>query len=491
MALLERHLGFVESLRAAGLPVSLAEGLDAVTALGTVGWGDRETVREVYAATLVKRHSQRVTFDEVFDLWFPRMVGEGVRAGEYADHRGMLDTPAQLAELRDRITAALEAELEAHLLGAELELDVREGEAAGRGQGDGVSLAAGGGAGRSMTLEMLAAEAMRRFGKMPGRQPGQTGWSAYNTMRRVGREEVVRRLVEALTGKGVPMAEARAEAEKQVEKFDGLVQADALRRVAAEKDPGDLALSTVRPTIDRLDFSAARRADIDEMRRELLPLARRLAVRLTQEAHSRRRGPLDFRRTVRASVSTGGVPLETYHRPRRPHRTDLVVLCDVSGSVASFAQFTLLLVFALREQFTGVRAFTFVDDVHEVTDVFRPGADPADVLSELAARSAHAARFGRTNYGVAFSSFAQKYGDAVGPRATLLVLGDARSNYADLNERLLAEIAGQCKQAFWLNPEHRRHWGGGDSAAPTYGAVVPMTECRNLTQLAEFVHDLV
>ncbi|MGN6783345.1 MAG: VWA domain-containing protein, partial [Marmoricola sp.] len=228
-----------------------------------------------------------------------------------------------------------------------------------------------------------------------------------------------------------------------------------------------------------------------QMRREIYPLARRLATRLTQEHHARRRGPLDFRRTVRASLSTGGVPLTTHHRPKRPHRTDLVVLCDVSGSVASFAQFTLLLVYALREQFASVRAFTFVDHVHEVTDQFRPGADPAEVLAGLAASSAHAALWGRTNYGRAFAKFEELHGDAIGPRSSLLVLGDARSNYADLQVDVLRRLAGAARHAWWLNPEHRRHWDTGDSAARTYADVVPMVECRNLTQLGELVHDIL
>ena len=141
-----------------------------------------------------------------------------------------------------------------------------------------------------------------------------------------------------------------------------------------------MARVAVRPSIDRLDFTSARKADLAEMRREIYPLARRLATRMARERHARRRGPLDFRRTVRASISTGGVPLTTHHRPKRPHRIELVVLCDVSGSVASFAQFTLMLVYALHEQFGKVRAFTFVDQVHEVTDVFRPGADLGDVM---------------------------------------------------------------------------------------------------------------
>ena len=146
----------------------------------------------------------------------------------------------------------------------------------------------------------------------------------------------------------------------------------------------------------------ARQSDIDEMRRQIYPLARRLAARLAKEQHARRRGPLDFRRTVRASVSTGGVPLVTHHRPSRPHRPELVVLCDVSGSVANFASFTLLLVYALREQFGKVRAFTFVDDVHEVTDEFVPGADLEETLTRLAASARHASLWGRTDYGRAF-----------------------------------------------------------------------------------------
>ena len=270
-----------------------------------------------------------------------------------------------------------------------------------------------------------------------------------------------------------------------------MVEDDARRRIAEEKGPDHVADVAIRPTIDRLDFTAARKADLEEMRREIYPLARRLATRLTQEHHARRRGPLDFRRTVRASISTGGVPLVTHHKPKRPHRTELVVLCDVSGSVANFAQFTLLLVFALRDQFQKVRAFTFIDHVHEVTHHFRPGADVVDVMADLAASTSHAALWGRTNYGRAFTKFAEQYADALGPRSSLLILGDARSNYSDLPSPVLRELAGSARHAWWLNPEHTRHWDTGDSAAGPYGEVVPMVECRNLTQLGEFVHDIL
>lgn len=466
MSLLERHLGFVAALRDAGLPVSLAEGRDAVDALGRTGLADRALVQEVYAATLVKRHSQRSTFDQIFDVWFPRLVGSGTSyvnppmgegaydVSEGGDASEVRDNGAALQDLRERLAAALEA-------------------------------------GDQQQLQALAVEAVQRFGAMPGRGPGLSSWSAYTTLQRVSPSDLVTRIADALRADGRTEEEAERDARARVDGFTALVESDARRRIAEEKGPEHVTDVTVRPTIDRLDFTAARRADLVEMRREIQPLARRLATRLTKERHAQQRGPLDFRRTVRASISTGGVPLTTHHRPKRPHRTELVVLCDVSGSVANFATFTLMLVFALREQFTKVRAFTFIDHVHEVTPHFRPGADPADVMTELAAATAHAALWGRTNYGRAFTTFAERYADALGPKSSLLVLGDARSNYSDLCLPALRDLAGSARHSWWLNPEHRRHWDTGDSAASQYARIVPMVECRNLTQLGEFVHDLV
>lgn len=453
--LVDRHIAFLEALRAAGLSVSLAEDLDAVAALGVLDWDRREVVRAGYAATLVKKPTQRATFDTLFDVYFPRMVGDGV-AAEGEDRGECVDNADALRDFRDQLVDAL-----------------------GQDEAD------------EQALLALAAEMVGRFGAMPGRGPGLSSWSAYTSFQRVSLDQLLGRIAQALLGEGRVEADARREAARRIGTFTAMVESDARRRIAEEKGAEHVANVAVRPSIDRLDFTAARKADLEQMRREIYPLARRLATRLTQEHHAQRRGPLDFRRTVRASISTGGVPLVTHHRPKRPHRTELVVLCDVSGSVASFAQFTLLLVYALREQFAKVRAFTFIDHVHEVTHHFRPGADPADVLADLAASTSHAALWGRTNYGRAFTKFEESYADALGPRSSLLVLGDARSNYADLHLDVVQRLAGSARHSWWLNPEHRRHWDTGDSAASKYAALVPMVECRNLTQLGEFVHDIL
>jgi uncharacterized protein with von Willebrand factor type A (vWA) domain len=457
--LLTTHIAFVEGLRGAGVPVSLAEDLDAIAAFSVLEWGDREAIRQAYAATLVKRHAHRPTFDTLFDLFFPRLVGEGVAATgaadppEPADAARRTDGPADLEDLRARLAGALAA-------------DDQE------------------------ALRALAVETVGRFGAMRGRGPGLSRWSSYTALQRVSPQTLVDQVVEALLAQGRADEESRRTAQRRVGAFTVLTEADARRRIAAEKGPEHVAGVAVRPSLERLDFTSARQSDLAEMRREIYPLARRLATRMTRQRHARRRGPLDVRRTVRASLSSGGVPLTTHHRPRRPHRTELVVLCDVSGSVASFAQFTLMLVYALHEQFGKVRAFTFVDQAHEVTDVFRPGADPGHVLAQLAARTAHATRWGRTDYGRAFATFADEHGDALGPRSSLLVLGDARSNYSDLQVHALRDLAGRARHSWWLNPEHPRHWDTGDSAATAYGAVVPMVECRTLAQLSDFVRAL-
>jgi len=447
--LLDRHLAFIEALRAAGLPVSLSEGLDAVHAITSLGLGERETLRAAYAATLVKRQPHRPAFDQVFDLYWPALVGDGGRdaAGDSPDG------PEELADFREALVEAL-----------------------GMGDPD--------------ALGLLAREAVQRFGLIRGRGPGEQRWSSYNVMNRVSPAELVARVLHGLGLELDQDVATRRLVDAQVRAFEGLVEAEVRRRAAEVRGPEHVARYTVRKSVDQLDFTAARKSDLEEMRRELGPLARRLATRMHRHKAARRRGPVDFRRTLRASMSSGGVPLELHHRPRRPSRSDLVVLCDISGSVANFASFTLMLVFALREQFDRVRAFTFVDEIHEVSDRFRPGLDPVETMAALAASAQHATLWGRTNYGRAFTRFAEQHADALTPRTNFLVLGDARSNYSDLALPVVRDLVKSARHAWWLNPEAVRHWGTGDSAAHEYAALLPMVECRNLVQLGQFVHDL-
>ncbi|TDB94775.1 VWA domain-containing protein [Actinomadura sp. 7K534] len=461
-SLIDRHTGFVAELRRAGLPVSVAEGLDAVRAMQVVDLLDRESLRAAYAATLVKRPQHRPTFDTLFDLWFPAAVGDGAGSGER-------DRPARTLDDDGRpVPPALDPEVQARR--DELAELLLSGDDAG--------------------LRQFARLAVGEY----GRTPGQESWFSFGVLRAMSPETLMARLLNAvLTGQergGMAERVARRTFRDRIARFEDLVAGEVRRRIAEDTGVERTARITVRPPLERLDFSGASRAELAALRREVYPLARKLAARLVQKQRHGRRGRLDFRRTVRASLASGGVPLTTHHRPRRPHKPELVVLCDASDSVSAFAHFTLLLTFALREQFSKVRAFAFIDATDEITRFFAPGVDVADAMARLAAEADLVWITGRSNYGHAIKVFDDRYRDAITPKTSLLILGDARSNYGELSLPILRSMVDRARHAYWLNPEPRGQWDTGDSAASRYGELVPMYECRNLTQLAAFIEEL-
>ncbi|MCE1177612.1 MAG: VWA domain-containing protein [Micrococcales bacterium] len=488
MALLDRHLGFVTALREAGLLVSVSESLDAVSAVGHIDLAERETLREAYAATLVKRQQHRDAFDTIFDIYFPTAVGDGLAhqlAAEDAEDDDGAD--GAITEAGDEAPAPGLADAWQQPVDANALRDFREELSDALLAGDETDLGA------------LVQEAVARFGQIQGRRPGsvpgQQSWSRLNVMQRVQPQTLMSGLLAAMLGVGQDrdgLAEqvARTTLRARIARFERMVDAEVRRRVAEELGEERIARSAVRPPLERIDFLSANKDDLAALRREIYPLSRRLATRLVQEQRHGRSGQLDFRRTIRESMQTGGVPMMTMHKPRRPHRTDLVLLCDVSGSVRQFAQFTILLMFALKEQFGRVRAFAFVDDIDEVTDYLQPGQGIGESVMQLTQQARVTWVTGRTHYGRAFEKFVERYPDAVGPKTSLLVLGDARSNYGYLSEEVLAGLADEARHAYWLNPERENLWGTGDSAAFTYRRIVPMVEVRNLSQLSEFVHDL-
>lgn len=464
------HLdGFVRAVREAGIPVGISQAVDAAEILTVVDLLDREQLRHGLAAVLLQRAAQRPTYDVLFDLWWPlsdRPVstsGDGDGDGDEAEERAdsTLEVPgsddADLAEL-------MRAELLRRLLDGDPE-----------------------------ALRRFAREAVDRLGRGQPSPSGQSFFS-YRVLRALSPDTLVSRLLAGLLAEGDRggLAEqvARQAVRERLAAFRAAIEAEVRRRTAAEKGRERVAKNAVRPLADQVDFLRAQASDLAELRRAVAPLARRLAVRLSARRRLGREGRLDFRKTVRASLGTGGVPVVTHHRPRKVHKPDLVVLCDVSGSVAGFSHFTLMLTQALREHFTGVRAFAFVDTTDEVTRFFRPGADVVDAVARIG-READVVGFdGHSDYGTAFEVFADRWASAVGPKTSLLVLGDGRTNYRPPGLPVLAELVRRLRSAHWLNPEPRRMWGSGDSAADRYGEVIDMVECRNAAQLADFVTTL-
>lgn len=461
MSLLDTLEGFTGALREAGVPAGTSEVLDATRVLGAIDLLDRPQLRAGLAAALVKRPVHRPTFDLLFDLWWPTAVGD----------------PLELTQRRD---------------------DESGDEAGEPGEPDLDAL-------RDELRQLLLTgddEALRRFARLAvaelghaGAQPGRQSWFTYRVLRALSPETLIASMLDALLA-GEPrggLAEqvARQRLQERIAALRAHVEAEVRRRVAEERDRDQVARSALPPLADQVDFLRAQREELAAMRRTVHPLARRLASRLAARRRLGREGRLDVRRTVRASLGTGGVPVETHHRPRRVHKPELVVFCDVSGSVAGFAHFTLMLTAALREQFSRVRAFAFIDTCDEVTRLFGPGADLADSVRRLAREADLVAYDGHSDYGNALRVLVERFPDAVGPKTSLLVLGDARTNYRDPGLALLKGLVDRSRHAYWLNPEPRREWGSGDSMAYRYGEVIEMVECRNVAQLTDFVGRLL
>ncbi|NUR66962.1 MAG: VWA domain-containing protein, partial [Streptomyces sp.] len=282
------------------------------------------------------------------------------------------------------------------------------------------------------------------------------------------------------------------EIRRRIEAFRGLVATEARRRVAEQRDRDQIARRAVAPTADRVNFLFAGKSQLAELRRTVQPLARKLATRLAARRRRAARGSIDLRRTLRGSLSTGGVPMRPVLRRRRPARPELVLLCDVSGSVSGFSDFTMLLVQALHDQFSKVRVFAFVNRIDEVTGLLEHGAaDAAGLGARIQAEATLTGWHGSSDYGVALGEFAERHGEAVGPRTTVFVLGDARTNMSDPNLAAVRQITERARRVYWLNPEQRAQWGTGDSAAPEYAELVEMHECRNVRQLGALVGRLL
>jgi uncharacterized protein with von Willebrand factor type A (vWA) domain len=442
----ERLTSLVGALRAHGVRIGTGETVDAARAVEALGLADRELLREGLAANLLHGTGQRQVFDPVFDLYFPRGVG------------GPEQQAAGREDLRDRLAAAL--------------ADDNQG-----------------------LLSRLAVEAVDGFGGY-GSGPESDGWSSYQTLERLRPQTLLARVRDDVRGRGGSAGFAdrllEDEIRRRIESFRALVAAEARRRVAERRGRDEIARRAVAPTADQVDFLFAGQARLAVRRRTVQPLARKLATRLAARRRRASRGTIDLRRTLRGSLSTGGVPMKPVLRRRRPVRPELVLLCDVSGSVSGFSDFTMLLVQALHDQFSKVRVFAFVNRIDEVTGLLRHGTADAEGLgARIAAEATLTGWHGSSDYGMALGEFAERYGDAVGPRTTVFVLGDARTNMSDPNLPALRRIAERARRVYWLNPEQRSRWGTGDSAAPAYAELVEMHECRTARQLSALVGRLL
>ena len=478
--MLDLLAGFVAELRNAGLPVSLTENLDAMEAVQHIPIEDREAFKYALGATMVKNNSHWRAFETVFEVYF------SLRGPQYS------------------IADGDEGDLDE--LWREMQEQGRDGEGKG----------AAGGAMDSLTPEemmmllynalmngdqammrALARQAVQRFAGMePGRPVGGT-YYLYRTLRNLDLDGMMDKLMEAsrqqVGGELTPLEERleKDEFDTRIEQFKKEIEAEIRRRLVADRGAEAMAKTLRKPLPEDVEFMHASRDEMQSLRKALYPLTRKLAARLARKRRHGRKGPLDFRNTVRHSLSYGGVPAEPKFKYPRPAKPELMVVADISGSVAAFARFTLMLVYAIQGQFSKVRSFVFIDGIDEVTEYFRATEDVQEAVHRVNTEADVVWVDGHSDYGHAFEVFWDRYGRDISSKTTVLLLGDARNNYHASQAWVVKEIRQRARHVFWLNPEPRSYWNTGDSIVGEYGAHTDgVYECRNLRQLEGFVEKL-
>ncbi|MEM7767259.1 MAG: VWA domain-containing protein [Pseudomonadota bacterium] len=416
---------FIRALRSAQVDVSPAEAIDAARALATIGYGDRALMKRGLKGVLAKSETDGETYNRLFDLFFAqRDVAENGSAQHGGDAAGD-NRPADGSDPR-----------------APDLLDLAE-------QGDDAAIA--------MALERAGRDA----GVQDIRFSTQTGYFAQQMMKAMGVERLEKQLLDRLRTQTEAaeadaerlmeirrdmMGRARAHAQQQFDVY-GAGQTEQFREdVLAEKSISALDLSDIR----RMNVLVAK-------------LARKLATRHSRRRRRKNRGKLDIRRTLRSNAGLGGVPFDLHWRQKRRDRPKFMVICDVSGSVARYVRFLLLLVHSLKEVVPDLHAYAFSARLKDVGDWL-----DTDGFEAAMARIIKDISFGSTDYGQALSDLRVDHWQEIDRRTTIIILGDGRSNYGDPRLDLFREATSRAKQTIWLCPEPRSVWGTGDSEMLRY-----------------------
>ncbi|MDQ3728101.1 MAG: VWA domain-containing protein [Actinomycetota bacterium] len=435
-----RIAAFCDDLRAEGVPVGTSELLDAFAALETVSWTEAADFREALAATVAKSPDDRRIFDLIFDRYFFRAAeAEAIDRELREDDRYEGGERLDAEELRDAIRQAI--------------AEGREGDMRDLAR---LAIAAFGRRGEGSGVVGVDVQRIRRSLELQPSSPN--------------REE----------GDGPPIDR------EGINRFEKHLRRELERALIerTEKLPPSRPLAELDRTLPTSPTQ-----DLASVHRAVTQLKRRLATLGHEQRGRRRHAVVDMRKTMRASLETGGVPLRLRYKPKRPRRPEIIVLCDVSTSVTSASVFFLSVLHALHDSFRKLRSFVFIERISEVTDVFEAERDFREISRRISREGGVADVSGYTDYGRVWREFFTEVADDLHPRSTVIVLGDARTNGREPHAEIFAEVAERAGRTFWLNPEPKLYWNYGDSVMSAYEEhCTAAFECWTTKHLEEFVN---
>ncbi|MBS0559090.1 MAG: VWA domain-containing protein [Proteobacteria bacterium] len=453
---------FIEVARGAGLRISAAESIDAMRVADVVGFGDRQVLHDSLSLVMAKSAEEKRMFTDCFSLYFRRDDFAGADDGPCTpDGDAMPSSGGQGG-----------------------------GGGGGGGQGE------GGGGGDGSLAEMLLdndraglAQAMEAAGAASG-----LANIAFFTQTNLYTRRIMERMGLRALEAEISAIRARNEAPEQ-ERADRLEAGrEFLRDQVRDFVERHLALFA-RGTTEKFREDMLRNArlsnlekrDYERMRALVRAMAKRLAARYARNRRKRNRGQLDVRRTIRRNMAWEGIPFVTVWRQRTIEKPRVMVLCDVSGSVAAMAQFLLMFLYALNEALSDIRSFAFSGSLIEVSDILERDTTEAAIAKIMAAVG-----LGSSNYGNALLDFEQGWMSKVDSKTTVIILGDGRGNRTDPRTDIVERLSARSKKLIWLNPEYRSSWGTGDSDMLRYLPYCHVaTVCNTLRHLETVVTDLL
>jgi uncharacterized protein with von Willebrand factor type A (vWA) domain len=466
----KRIIEFTNLLRKSGVRVSVAEAIDAFKSLDELSLDDRDLFRDALRTSMVKRGDDIPTYDRLFDLFWSgfhdvlrEQLGQAVGGmGEDFDLDQLLEALRQMLENMDVDLSELAQ--------AMLSMDASQ-------------------------LEQLIRQAGEESGLERIQNMLQIGFFSRRMLENLDMEGAgtdLRDLIDQLREQGM--------SEEELERLQELMNAvgEALRRSVRryaeqelDKQNHDYLERFRRESLQEKSFYNLTEEDIRKMREVVARLAQKLKNIISMRRKRERKGKFDLKTTVRRNMAHGGVPFELIFKHRRRERPKVVVICDISSSVANVCRFMLQFVYSLQEAFTKIRSFVFVAELGEVTQLFHD-KDMYQAIDEALEGGGTINVYTRSNFGMAFHTFWRDYLSAVDTRTTVVIIGDARNNYNDPRTWCLREIHRKAKNVVWINPESPGAWGFGDSVMDRYVPYTDMAEeCRNLKQLSRMVDRLI
>jgi hypothetical protein len=446
---------FIKALRAADVPVSIGETIDALKTVSVTGYDDRTFMKDALSFVVAKTPEEKEIYSSLFDLYFSRDVSREAMASYEENADGSPDG------------------------------EPGEGEPGGGEGGDVVDEL------RDM-IEGSDASALARAMEAAAEQVGtenirfstQRGIMARRMLDQMGMRELEARMIEMRQGSGDgdrDEAEALAqireelinEARNYVEK-----QYEIYGEAATERFMEDY--------IQKARLTEIGPHDMDRLQTIIRKIAKRLAAKHSRRRKRRNRGQLNIRKTMRENASTEGIPFKTVWKQKKRERAKVVVICDVSGSVAAYARFLLMLIYGLNEVIPDIKSFAFSHKLVDISDQLEDN-EVKEAVKEVIKEVGQ----GSTDYGAALGTLQTDFWKCIDRRTTVLILGDGRSNYGNPRIDVLREMQAQAKKVIWLCPEHPSMWGTGDSEIPRYRPFIDLLQqCRTVKDL-ERVVDLI